>query len=248
MDHAQGRAFHHHLARAIMHLNYLAGLLPFFEPSIEWDDPINEHHLRPGRSNPSPRNLHTFVPLPASPAPPTMLSHGGIPTHMVRNPEENLRPLTIANTAREEEGHHTVEVTPRNPVSIGSHSSTPAMETPKWGRTLPDFPRTTTRTTTPVPVRSKQRSTPVDDPQPKKKQRSTPSAPESTSRPPSLPIIAEIPPNGLNSDDSDEDEASKAPSAHGTSTVEVGPTSNITLPVNTHTTPHPGTSTPVEHT
>ena len=37
MDHAQGRAFHHHLARAIMHLNHLAGLLPFFEPSIEWD-------------------------------------------------------------------------------------------------------------------------------------------------------------------------------------------------------------------
>ena len=37
MGHAQGRAFHHHLARAIMHLNYLAGLLPFFEPSIEYD-------------------------------------------------------------------------------------------------------------------------------------------------------------------------------------------------------------------
>ena len=32
MDHAQGRAFYHHLARAIMHLTHLAGLLPFFEP------------------------------------------------------------------------------------------------------------------------------------------------------------------------------------------------------------------------
>ena len=53
MDHAQGRAFHHHLARAIMHLNYLAGLLPFFEPSIEWDDPTTDHHLRSGRSNPA---------------------------------------------------------------------------------------------------------------------------------------------------------------------------------------------------
>ena len=31
MDHAQGREFHHHLARARMHLNCLAGLLPFFE-------------------------------------------------------------------------------------------------------------------------------------------------------------------------------------------------------------------------
>jgi len=45
MDHAQGRAFHHHLARAIMHLNYLAGLLPFFEPSIEWDDPTTDHQF-----------------------------------------------------------------------------------------------------------------------------------------------------------------------------------------------------------
>ena len=40
MDHAQARAFHHHLARALMHLNYLAGLLPFFEPSIEWEDSL----------------------------------------------------------------------------------------------------------------------------------------------------------------------------------------------------------------
>jgi len=46
MDHAQGRAFRHRLARAIMHLNYLAGLLPFFEPSIEWDDPTPDHQFR----------------------------------------------------------------------------------------------------------------------------------------------------------------------------------------------------------
>ena len=32
VDHAQARAFHHDLALTIMHLNYLAGLLPFFEP------------------------------------------------------------------------------------------------------------------------------------------------------------------------------------------------------------------------
>ena len=30
MDHTQSREFHHHLARAIMHLNCLAGFLPFF--------------------------------------------------------------------------------------------------------------------------------------------------------------------------------------------------------------------------
>ena len=46
MDHAQGRAFHHHLARAIVHLNHLASLLPFFEPSIEWDDPMTDPQFR----------------------------------------------------------------------------------------------------------------------------------------------------------------------------------------------------------
>ena len=61
MDHAQGRAFHHHLARAIMHLNHLAGLLPFFEPSIEWDDSMPSSHFRLER--PTSRGLHTFVPL-----------------------------------------------------------------------------------------------------------------------------------------------------------------------------------------
>ena len=34
MDHAQARAFHHHLARALMHLNYLAGFFPFSSPPL----------------------------------------------------------------------------------------------------------------------------------------------------------------------------------------------------------------------
>ena len=46
MDHAQGRAFHHHLARAIMHLNHLASLLPFFEPPFEWEDSMPSSHFR----------------------------------------------------------------------------------------------------------------------------------------------------------------------------------------------------------
>ena len=89
MDHAQGRAFHHHLARAIMHLNHLAGLLPFFEPSIEWEDSMPSSHFRLER--PTPRGLHTFVPLPPGSAPSTMVSHGGLPTQ--GNPEPNLRPI-----------------------------------------------------------------------------------------------------------------------------------------------------------
>jgi hypothetical protein len=53
MDHTQSREFHHHLARAIMHLNCLAGFLPFFEPAIEWDDPMGDPDTRTGRSNPA---------------------------------------------------------------------------------------------------------------------------------------------------------------------------------------------------
>ena len=93
MDHAQGREFHHHLARAIMHLNYLAGLLPFFEPPIEYEEPLPPAHLRLER--PTTRGLHTFVSFPSSEPSPTMVSHGGIPSHMVVNPEPHLRPASI---------------------------------------------------------------------------------------------------------------------------------------------------------
>ena len=90
MDHAQGRAFHHHLARAIMHLNHLAGLLPFFEPPIEWDDPMPDQQFRLGRPNHASRSLHTFVPFPSASNPPMIVSHGGIPSHMIVNPEPGV--------------------------------------------------------------------------------------------------------------------------------------------------------------
>ena len=237
MDHAQGRAFHHDPARAIMHWNYLAGLLPFFEPALEWDDPSTEHHPRSGGSNPASRTLHTFVPLPVAPTSPSMVSHGSIPTHMVMNPEPHLRPLTMYTSGREsnaENAHHPREE---------DHPSTPVPANPKLGRPVPEFPRATTRTI-PVPARSKQRSHPVDDPQPKKNQRVTLTAPESTTRPPTLPIITDVPSNNLNSEDSDEDAASKAPSTHETAAVDTGPT----RPTNPHPTPPPGTSTSIEPT
>ena len=110
---------------------------------------------------------------------------------------------------------------------------------PKSG---PDLPRATTRITTPVPVRSKQRATSTEDPQPKKKQRST-SGPESTTRPVSLPSISEIPRTGFNSDDSDDDAASKAHSAHDNSAIDLSRTT--TLPSTTTNTTPPGTSTPL---
>ena len=113
MDHAQARAFHHHLARALMHLNYLAGLLPFFEPSIEWEDSLPPQNLR--LENMRSRSLHTFVPFPPSSASPTLVTHGGIPSHMVENPEPNLRPTTLRPPTHMERDHPST-----NPVGIHS--------------------------------------------------------------------------------------------------------------------------------
>ena len=123
MDHAQGRAFHHHLARALMHLNYLAGLLPFFEPSIEWEDSMPPQNFRLDRA--APRSLHTFVPLPPSSMSPTMVTHGGIPSRMVENPEPNLRPTTLHPPSYMEREHmstnplaFTTQFTCRIPIQI----------------------------------------------------------------------------------------------------------------------------------
>ena len=90
MDHVQGRAFHHHLARAIMHLNHLAGLLPFFEPSIEFDDMMPPSNIR--GEHPTQRGLHTFVPLPSASTSPSMATHAGIPSRLIMNPEPNKSP------------------------------------------------------------------------------------------------------------------------------------------------------------
>ena len=168
MDHAQGRAFHHHLARALKHLNYLAGLLPFFEPSIEWEDSMPPQNFRLERA--APRSLHTFVPLPPSSMSPTMVTHGGIPSRMVENPEPNLRPTTLHPPSFMEREHlSTNPVGAHNPVHMLVPDPTPGNPSvPESGRGKP-------RTTIPVPVRSKQRVSSTVDPQPKKKQKlSTP--------------------------------------------------------------------------
>ena len=193
VDHAQSREFHHHLARAIMHLNCLAGILPFFEPAIEWDE--WDSHTRVGRSNPAQRNLHTFVPLPSSSSAPTMASHGGIPTHMILNPEPNLRPLSIASRPCNDEVHPATLPTLRHPHNDTRHPLPPAPHS-----TVPDSSQATTRTsTTAVPVRSKQRSNNPEDPHPKKKQRSGHTSIHSPPIPAiSLPTITEVPLDGLN--------------------------------------------------
>ena len=215
MDHAQGRAFHHHLARALMHLNYLAGLLPFFEPSIEWEDSLPPQNLR--LDNMRSRSLHTFVPFPPSSVSPTMVTHGGIPSHMVENPEPNLRPTTLRPPAHMERDHPST-----NPVGI--HSPVPMSDPdPNPGNPSSIIPgRGISRTTIPVPVRSKQRVSSTVDPQPKKRQKlsNPPETPLSMAKgdvtPGPLPITSEAVTNALISDDSDGDAASTAASVHDT--------------------------------
>jgi hypothetical protein len=172
-----------------------------------------------------------------------MVSHGGIPSHVIVNPEPNLRPLTMTRYPREEKDYiydyiPGSDTATRNPVPNEGHPTT----LPPGTTTGPDHPRTTTRITMPVPVRSKQRTTSTEDPQPKKKQKSA-SGSESTARPVSLPTISEIPRAGFTSDDSDDDAASKAPSAHDNPTLDLS--QNATIPSTTTTTTPPGTSTPL---
>ena len=232
MDHAQARAFHHHLARALMHLNYLAGLLPFFEPSIEWEDSLPPQSLR--LENMRSRSLHTFVPFPPSSASPTLATHGGIPSHMVENPEPNLRPTTLRPPTHMERDHpSTNPVGIRSPVLMSDpnpNPGNPSSITP--GREI-------SRTTIPVPVRSKQRVSSTIDPQPKKRQKlsNPPDTPMSMAKdtvtPGPLPIASEAVINALNSDDADGDGASTAASVHDTETHFAHrdeSTSHVTIP------------------
>ena len=207
MDHAQGRAFHHHLARAIMHLNYLAGLLPFFEPSIEYDEAPPPANFR--LDHPTTRGLHTFVPRPTSEGPPTLVSHGGIPSHTVLNPEPYLRPASTSSPPI------NTSILPTGTSRPASLMTDPGPNPIPGSTTTITFPTAPTRTTTPVPVRSKQRSSSLVDPQPKKKQKGE-SIPEprlahnlDAVHSTSLPIISDARSGDMNSDDSDGEAASR---------------------------------------
>ena len=146
---------------------------------------------------------------------------------MILNPEPNLRPFSTSSRPRDEEGHPAIAPALRDPISDSCPPPAPVPRLPE-----PDTPRVTTRTTTAVPVRSKQRSNNPDDPQPKKKQRSEDIMVNSvSSRPISLPTSEEVPPDGFNSDDSDQEVVSRVYSVHNTSAVEAGPmTISSTIP------------------
>ena len=66
-----------------MHVTSIAGFLPFFEPTVDWE--INDVDLRRRTTRyplPGPhhthtgRHLHTCVLIPSSSAHPTLVSHG----------------------------------------------------------------------------------------------------------------------------------------------------------------------------
>ena len=270
MDHAQGRAFHHHLARAIMHLNFLAGLLPFFEPSIEFEE---GPPTTPPHESQSHRSLHTFVPLPTHRHPPTLAFHGGIPSRLIMNPEPHLRPITAfsSHVSPSIPSHHchppgdstTTRTSPMLPI----HTE-PLMEPQPEPRPMSTTPTLPFRTTIPVPVRSKQRSRTVENPQPKKKSKSE-EAPASLSTIPHSSThrgTDSAPPPILEYDDSDESDsaysnrlstlrANKAMPAPnpcppwGKAMPKVSSTSTPTPPVaitSTVTlTPNPNETTPV---
>ena len=69
------------------------------------------------------------------------------------------------------------------------------------------------------------------------------SGPQSTARSVSLPIISELPRDGFNSDDSDDDAASRAASAHDHTATDLS--RDTTIPPTIATTTPPGTSTPL---
>ena len=97
--HMKQRQIHYHLARAIVHLNYIAGSLPFSEPAIDWEDseppPHHQTMLPPPDHHTHSRHLHIFAHMPSMPSSSSasIISHGGVPAHMVLNPEPQMRPM-----------------------------------------------------------------------------------------------------------------------------------------------------------
>ena len=221
MESSHGREIHYHLARALMHMNYIAGFLPFFEPSVDWGGHPQDLSGRTNRAHPHSWHLHTFVPIPSSSSVPTLVSHGGIPSHMVLNPEPNLRPLSIRREVNPSPDNHPGNYPPQAGHTSSSSTRTPASET---------FPHTTTRDPDGDTSHPKSKSTTAGDSHPKKKQRSTVTTTES-SGPPSLPVIRDIPPDGFNSDNS-EDASRRDRSPSNPAPATATPITHSTAPVN----------------
>ena len=172
------------------------------------------------------------------------MTHAGIPSQLVLNPEPNLRPISVFSAP-----HHDPNPAPVPMVTTRSPSTrTEPVANPNPGTTpVTDHPRAPTRTTIPVPVRSKQRAGSVGNPQPKKRQKGA-SIPETRTpvterygRPGPLPVISDVPPGGYDSDDSEDDAASRAASTHDR--TDHDSTGGIRPEPNPASTTPPGSST-----
>jgi hypothetical protein len=99
---------------------------------VDWDDADTHRRSQPypfpvTHDTHSGRNLHTFAPLASSPAHPTLVSHGGLPSHMILNPEPHFRPVSSRPA---DSGNPTNAVRPRssrgessNPVHLPLRST-----------------------------------------------------------------------------------------------------------------------------
>ena len=84
-----------------------------------------------------------------------MVTHGGIPSHMVENPEPNLRPTTFRPPSHMEREHPSINLAgTHNPVLMTDPNPTP--DNPSGRLSGHEI----SRNTIPVPVRSKQGSPP----------------------------------------------------------------------------------------
>lgn len=216
MDPAHGSEIHHHLARAIMHLNSLAGFLPFFEPAVDWEDahmaPSRTHEptpytLRYGR--PSTSRLHPHLHSPY----PTLATHGDLPRQMVPNPVPHFRPISSTMSPRTFEPDTGTASTPAFlPIHHTSVSNEDQL-TPQ-GRTMDERPNKRPRTEGPhetglviLPPQPKPpsiSSRPMDTPMPKTNT-TTPATLSMEHPPPTLPSIR-TPADSAATDSSDHED------------------------------------------
>ena len=134
MENSHGREIHYHLARALE----LHRWLPSFLWTIRWLGRSSSGSLwtyQPGTSH--ARHLHTFVPIPSSSSVPTLVSHGGMPSHMVLNPEHNLRPLSIRREVNQLSDHRRQLPTPGRTHFFVQHTYTCLRNLPSYHYSWP---------------------------------------------------------------------------------------------------------------
>lgn len=92
----------------------------------------------PGLSSGS-RNIHTFVPLPRTSSSDSLMTHGGLPSHRVLNPEPHLRQIPhprIMNPMREDVHPNPDDISTSSVRPISSSSTTGPFSRPDSSQVL----------------------------------------------------------------------------------------------------------------